>query len=228
MWKHVLIDCKHLHPCLFHCLFRHRKLVQKFTCTSKTQERLTMPINRLIKEFPNLTYLNFSKSRLLFELDILRYLPNIVHLNVSDCQSLSIYSLIHGLKHLKNLQVFLCNDNYVCISAYSVYDAVRTIDTLKVISCVNSGNMQPWIARNIFENCPQSGKFHFTCYFALATEKSMYEWFKIVRITYPHVEYTHHILQEITSYEHSSKRAQDELKKKFQLLLESWEDDFQY
>ena len=216
MWYHVKIDSKHLHPTVFYCLHRHRRLIHKFTCSSKMQERLTMPINRVIKEFTNLTHLDFAGSRLLYELDILQFLPKIVHLNVSNCQSLSTYSLIKGLKHLRNLQVFLCNDNYVCISAYSVYDAVRTIDSLRFISCVNSGTMQPWIVRNIFEECPKLVKFFFSTYFALATEKGMYEWFQIMRFTHPHVEFTHCVMQEIASYECSCEKAKEELKKKKQ------------
>ena len=175
-----------------------------------------IPMNRIIKEFINLTYLDFSKSRLLRELDILRYLPNIVHLNVSNCQSMSTYSLIHGLKHLTNLQVFICNDNYVRVSAYSVYDAVNGLGMLRYISCEQSGNMQPWIVRRVLEQNPNLLTFLFTTYFALATEKSMYEWYEIYRITYPQVTFSHRVQQEIISYEHSSARIQEELKKKKQ------------
>ena len=82
MWYDVHIDCKHLSGTVIPCLYRHRKLIKRFTFSSETQDRFTMPINRVIREFPNLVYLNFANSRLLHELDTLRTLPQIVHLNV--------------------------------------------------------------------------------------------------------------------------------------------------
>ena len=173
MWHHVRIDSKHVRGSILPCLFRNRNLIHKFTCSSETQDRLTIPMNRLIKEFSNLTYLDFSNSRLLRELNILSYLPNIQHLNVSNCQSMSTYSLIQDLKHLNNLQIFICNDNYVCISAYSVYDAVNGLGTLRYIFCEQSGNMQPWIVRRVLEQNQNLLTFLFTTYFALATDKSI-------------------------------------------------------
>ena len=180
MWKDVLINCHDVPPQLIRLLFSKRYFVRRFTCSSQEQSKYSKPILSALAEFNNLLYLNMSQCPLLLHLEFLKFTPNIVELNVSDCQSMSTASLIKNLKFLVNLQIFKCDDNMTRVSAYSIFEALYGVHTLIELSCVHSGNMQPWLIRRILEICTLLKKCNFTTWFALATDRSMYEWYTIV------------------------------------------------
>ena len=229
MWYNVLIDSAQFPPTLIRLLFRYRHRVKSFTCSSTEENRLCKPLNRVLRDFSNLVYLNVSGCPLIYYLDFVQFTPNVTELNVSDCQNMSTASMINNLHLLGRLEIFKCNDNMVHVSAYSVYQAVEGLDNVKFISCTHSGNMQPWIVRGISSRCPKLTKFLFTTFFALATERSMYEWYTIVRNTHAHIEFPQRILQEVSDFERSSARVQQELKKnKTAIQLDKWQQDFLY
>ena len=111
-------------------------------------------------------------------------------------------------------QIFKCDNNMVPVSAYSIYKALYCLEELKEVSCFNLGNMQPWIVRRILDRCPELSKFMFTTYFDLVTECSMYEWYSIVRLTYPHVEFPKRVLQKVVDFENTAARLRKDSKKK--------------
>ena len=214
MWRSVNIDCEKIPKTAVPFLYFKAILVRKFKCNAKKQSSEAMPLNRLILRMSNLVEVDLSGCTLIFSMDFVKCTPLLEKLNVSKCPTISMYSMVCNLNRLTKLKVFICEGNDLRVSAYSIYQCVRTITTLTYLSCKDSGTMRPWIARLIMSECPNIKTFYFTTLFSLDTDKNKYEWYHLACIAHPHVEFTTNFEKKVVEYEDSCDRIKAFKKKK--------------
>ena len=102
-------------------------------------------LNHIFFRMYNLLKLNLAGCQIVYNVDFLQVMSNLSHLNLTRCPNMSTASLIHSVNSLCNLEVFICCDNNVRVSSFSIYQAVRGLENLQELDCCNSGMMRPWL-----------------------------------------------------------------------------------
>ena len=108
--------------------------------------------------------------------------------------------MIRSVNLMPNLQVFICHGNDVRVSAFSIYQAVRGLNSLQELDCSDSGTMHLYFTRKLLYFCENVCKFKFTTLFSLDNNQSKVSWYKLVKVKFPHVEFTQRVVNKVEEY----------------------------
>ena len=200
LWQTVYSEEEYLDTRVIELLIKHAHNVKHFNVMFKHEFAENKPLNHILFTMYNLVTLNVSGSEIIFNVDFLQIIPNVTHLDLSNCPTMSCASLIRSVNTMPNLKVFICRGNGVRVSAFSIDQAVRGLDSLEELDCSDTGTMHPYLARKLLYFCENVRKFRFTTMFSLDTDESKVSWYKLVKVKFPHVEFSQRIVDKVEEY----------------------------
>ena len=187
-----------------------------FTAKFKYEYPGNKSLNHIFFQMYNLLKLNLAGCQIVYNVDFLQVMTNLSHLNLTRCPNMSTTSLIRSVNSLHNLEVFICRDNDVRVSSYSIYQAVRGLENLQELDCCNSEMMRPWLVCKLLFFCESVCEFRFTTLFSLDGDRAKISWYKIVKVLFPHVTFMQRVQDKVAEYMLDCKPV------KMEALVEDW------
>ena len=200
LWENFYSEEDYFDSRVVEILVKYVSEVKHFTAKFKHEYEGNQPLNHIMFSMYNLLTLNLAGCEIIYNVDFLQVMSNITVLNVSMCRNMSTGSLIRSVNSMPRLREFICRGNDVRVSAFSIYQAVRGLETLQKIDCCDSGVMRPWLARKLLHFCENITEFKFTTLFSLDDDRAKVSWYKLVKVKFPHVSFTQRVLDKVEEY----------------------------
>ena len=207
LWIDVDTEEKYPKADFINMLVKYSKNIVTLKCQFQHELLWVAHLNEIIQLMSNLVSLNLSNCSVFYWAGVLQYTPKLVYLNVSNCPWMSTKSLIDGMQLLPQLKEFLCDGNSVRFSAYTIWQCVEETKKLQSLSCMQSGNMVPWLANRILSRCPELHVFHFSSDFDYDYEIMKLRWYNLMRKRFPQVEYSNDAISALEFSEKTCPRV---------------------
>ena len=189
-----------------------------FKVQYKHEFGLNTPLNNMMFNMYNVVKLNLAGCKLVYNMDFLQIMYKLQELNVSNCPNMSTASLVRSMPTLGTLREFVCRENDVRVSSWSIFQCVRDLPDIELIDMCDSGVMRPYLARKICWYCTSLKKFYFTTLWSWDTDVTKLSWCVLVKLKYPHVEFTENVIKKAEEFMRECKYVRDHI------MLEEWAD----